>query len=42
MRRILLMLQACRCVWRAGKNCRDIVVQVYGRELDAWLGIARL
>src|SRR5258706_7522731 len=35
---ILLLLQACRCVWRAGKNCRDIVVQVHGRELD---GMAR-
>src|ERR1700720_4189755 len=35
---ILLLLRACRCVWRAGKNCRDIVVQVHGRELD---GMAR-
>ena len=35
---ILLLLRACRCVWRAGKNCRDIVVEVYGRELD---GMAR-
>src|SRR5260221_7072098 len=35
---ILLLLRACRCVWRAGKNCRDIVVQIHGRELD---GMAR-
>ena len=35
---ILLLLRACRCVWRAGKNRRDIVVQVHGRELD---GMAR-
>src|SRR5258707_4747388 len=35
---ILLLLRACRCVWRAGKNCRDIVVQVHGREFD---GMAR-
>src|SRR5258708_15115397 len=35
---ILLLLRACRCVWHAGKNCRDIVVQVHGRELD---GMAR-
>jgi hypothetical protein len=25
---ILLLLWACHCVWRAGKNRRDIVVQV--------------
>ena len=35
---ILLLLRAWRCVWRAGKNCRDIVVQIDGRELD---GMAR-
>src|SRR4030081_4095869 len=35
---ILLLLRACRCAWRVGKNCRDIVVQVHGRELD---GMAR-
>jgi len=35
---ILLLLRACRGVWRAGKNRRDIVVQVHGRELN---GMAR-
>src|SRR6202790_3917522 len=35
---ILLLLRAWRGVRRAGKNCRDIVVQVHGRELD---GMAR-
>jgi len=35
---ILLLLRACCRVWRAGKNRRDIVVQVHGRELD---GMAR-
>src|SRR5258708_38918903 len=35
---ILLLLRACRCGWRAGKNRRDIVVQVHGRELN---GMAR-
>src|SRR6201992_1979285 len=35
---ILLLLRACRCVWRAGKNCRELVVQVHGREFD---GMAR-
>ena len=35
---ILLLLRAWRCVWRAGKNCRDIVVQIDGREID---GMAR-
>jgi hypothetical protein len=35
---ILLLLRACRCVWRAGKNCRDILVQIDSRELD---GMAR-
>jgi hypothetical protein len=35
---ILLLLRACRCVWRAGKNRRDMLVQVDRRELD---GMAR-
>jgi hypothetical protein len=35
---ILFLLRACRCVWRAGKNRRDIVVQVHGPELN---GMAR-
>src|ERR1700732_2826802 len=35
---ILLLLRACRCVWRAGKNRRDMLVQVHGCELD---GMAR-
>jgi hypothetical protein len=30
----VLLLRACRCVWRAGKNCCDIVVKVRGRELN--------
>src|ERR1700693_1859158 len=35
---ILLLLRACHCLWRAGKNRRDMLVQVHGRELD---GMAR-
>src|SRR4051794_36385053 len=31
---ILLLLRACRCLWRAGKNCCGVAVEVHGRELD--------